>query len=129
MVNQPTILAYLGNSHRMNRLGHSHFRHQKRGTDPLHFVGRLLFALRKTGPLGHFEFDLQLLQHPRRAEVNRVVYDVVAALEGSISAEHGLGQLTREEIRRHKDVLELELMRTLKRVLDPQGLMNPGKML
>jgi FAD/FMN-containing dehydrogenase len=65
----------------------------------------------------------------RRAEVNRVVYGVVAALEGSISAEHGLGQLKREEIRRHKDPLELELMRTLKRALDPQGLMNPGKVL
>ncbi len=65
----------------------------------------------------------------RRAEVNRVVYDVVAALDGSISAEHGLGQLKREEIRRHKDAFEMELMRTLKRALDPQGLMNPGKVL
>jgi FAD/FMN-containing dehydrogenase len=65
----------------------------------------------------------------RRAEVNRVVYDTVAAFDGSISAEHGLGQLRREEIRRHKDALELELMRALKRALDPQGLMNPGKVL
>jgi len=65
----------------------------------------------------------------RRAEVNRVVYDAVAALGGSISAEHGLGQLKREEIRRHKDALELELMHALKRALDPQGLMNPGKVL
>jgi len=65
----------------------------------------------------------------RRAEVNRVVYDAVAALGGSISAEHGLGQLKREEIRRHKDAIELELMRALKRALDPQGVMNPGKVL
>jgi len=65
----------------------------------------------------------------RRAEVNRVVYDMVAALGGSISAEHGLGQLKREEITRHKDPLELELMRALKRALDPRGLMNPGKVL
>ena len=65
----------------------------------------------------------------RRAEVNRVVYDAVAALGGSISAEHGLGQLKREEIRLHKDALELELMRVLKRALDPQGVMNPGKVL
>ena len=63
----------------------------------------------------------------RRGEVNRIVYDEVAALEGSISAEHGLGQLKREEIARHKDPLELELMRAVKRALDPQGLMNPGK--
>ena len=65
----------------------------------------------------------------RRAEVNQVVYGVLDALGGSISAEHGLGQLKREEIRRHKDPLELELMRALKRALDPQGLMNPGKLL
>ena len=62
-----------------------------------------------------------------REEVNRVVYDVVAALGGSISAEHGIGQLKRDEIGRHKQALELELMRTLKRALDPHGLMNPGK--
>jgi FAD/FMN-containing dehydrogenase len=65
----------------------------------------------------------------RREEVNRLVYDTVAALGGSISAEHGLGQLKREEIRRHKDALELELMRALKRTLDPRGLMNPGKVI
>jgi FAD/FMN-containing dehydrogenase len=65
----------------------------------------------------------------RRAEVNSLVYGVVDALGGSISAEHGLGQLKREEIRRHKDPLELELMRALKRSLDPQGLMNPGKVI
>ena len=66
---------------------------------------------------------------PRRAEVNRIVYDVVASLGGSISAEHGIGQLKREEIKRHKQALELDLMRTLKRALDPQGLMNPGKVI
>jgi FAD/FMN-containing dehydrogenase len=65
----------------------------------------------------------------RRAEVNRIVYDQIAALGGSISAEHGLGQLKREEITRHKDPLELELMRAVKRALDPQGLMNPGKVI
>jgi FAD/FMN-containing dehydrogenase len=65
----------------------------------------------------------------RRPEINRIVYDAVASLDGSISAEHGLGQLKRDEIRRHKQPLELELMRTLKRALDPNGLMNPGKVL
>ncbi len=65
----------------------------------------------------------------RRDEVNRVVYDAVAALGGSISAEHGLGLLKREAIRRHKGALELELMRSLKAALDPRGLMNPGKVL
>jgi FAD/FMN-containing dehydrogenase len=65
----------------------------------------------------------------QREAVNRVVYDVVAGLGGSISAEHGLGQLKRVEILRHKDPLEMELMRALKRALDPGGLMNPGKLL
>jgi FAD/FMN-containing dehydrogenase len=64
-----------------------------------------------------------------RAAVNRIVYDIVAQLGGSISAEHGLGQLKREEILAHKAPLEIELMRALKRSLDPQGLMNPGKVL
>ena len=65
----------------------------------------------------------------RRAEVNAIVYAIVDDLGGSISAEHGLGQLKRDEIRHHKSALELELMAQLKRALDPQGLMNPGKVL
>ena len=68
-----------------------------------------------------------IAQH--ESEVNRIVYDVVARLAGSISAEHGLGQLKRETIREYKDPLELELMRSIKQALDPQGLMNPGKVL
>ena len=60
-------------------------------------------------------------------DVNRLVYEVVAKLEGSISAEHGLGQLKREEITHYKSAIEIELMRSIKRTLDPQGLMNPGK--
>ena len=65
----------------------------------------------------------------RREAVNRIVYDAVARLGGSISAEHGLGQLKREAVRSHKAPLELELMRALKTALDPKGLMNPGKVL
>jgi FAD/FMN-containing dehydrogenase len=77
----------------------------------------------------HYNVGDAALLAERRAEVNRIVYDEVAALKGSISAEHGLGQLKREEIARHKDPLELELMRSVKRALDPQGLMNPGKVI
>ncbi|HEX5339197.1 MAG TPA: FAD-binding oxidoreductase [Gallionella sp.] len=61
--------------------------------------------------------------------VNKLVYGVVRELNGSISAEHGLGQLKRDSIRDYKDPLELELMRNIKRALDPQGLMNPGKVI
>jgi FAD/FMN-containing dehydrogenase len=65
----------------------------------------------------------------RSKEVNHIVYDIVAKLAGSISAEHGLGQLKREEITHYKSAIEMELMRAIKRTLDPQGLMNPGKVL
>jgi len=61
--------------------------------------------------------------------VGRIIYDVVHRLGGSISAEHGLGQLKRDEIKRYKSALELELMARVKAALDPQGVMNPGKVL
>ncbi len=60
--------------------------------------------------------------------INRIVHDAVARFRGSISAEHGLGQLKREEILRYKSSLEIELMRSIKRTLDPHGIMNPGKL-
>jgi FAD/FMN-containing dehydrogenase len=62
-------------------------------------------------------------------DVNHVVYEVVNALGGSISAEHGLGVLKVDEIKRYKSPLEMELMRSIKRTLDPDGIMNPGKVL
>ncbi len=65
----------------------------------------------------------------RQEEANRIVHDVVHALGGSISAEHGLGQLKREEIRRYKSPVEMALMASLKAAMDPRGLMNPGKVL
>jgi len=58
---------------------------------------------------------------------HRIVNDHVHALGGSISAEHGLGQMKREEIRHYKSPLEMTLMETIKNALDPHGLMNPGK--
>ena len=47
---------------------------------------------------------------------------------GSISAEHGIGQMKREELGRLGDPVALDLMRTIKRALDPQGILNPGKL-
>ena len=61
--------------------------------------------------------------------MNHVVYEAVDALGGSISAEHGLGVLKVDEIKRYKSALELDMMRAIKRTLDPHGLMNPGKVL
>jgi len=63
------------------------------------------------------------------AAINLIVHDSVARFGGSISAEHGLGQLKREEILRYKSAPEMELMRSVKRALDPLGIMNPGKVL
>ena len=60
-------------------------------------------------------------------EFNRIVHDIVADLDGSISAEHGIGRLKREELAHYKPAVEIELMRTLKRALDPKNIMNPGK--
>jgi FAD/FMN-containing dehydrogenase len=61
--------------------------------------------------------------------LNRVVHDIVARYHGSISAEHGLGQLRNEEVRRYKPAIEFELMQKIKAALDPKGIMNPGKVL
>ena len=76
----------------------------------------------------HFNVGPQSLL-AQRAAVNRIVYDTVAELGGSISAEHGLGQLKRDEVLSHKPEIEIEMMRAIKRALDPRGLMNPGKLL
>jgi FAD/FMN-containing dehydrogenase len=60
---------------------------------------------------------------------NRIVHDLVTGYGGSISAEHGIGQMKRGELVRYKSETELDLMRAIKRALDPAGTMNPGKVL
>ncbi len=61
--------------------------------------------------------------------LSRIVHDIVHALDGSFSAEHGIGQYKREELRIYKSKLELDMMRRIRSALDPKGLMNPGKVL
>lgn len=61
--------------------------------------------------------------------VNQIVHDLVHELGGSISAEHGIGQLKREALWRYKSPVEMGMMRALKQSFDPLGLMNPGKIL
>jgi FAD/FMN-containing dehydrogenase len=62
-----------------------------------------------------------------RARVNRIVHDIVVAIGGAISAEHGIGRLRLAENEHYKSPVELDLMKTIKRALDPTNIMNPGK--
>ncbi len=63
----------------------------------------------------------------RWGEINGLVHAIVADLGGSFAAEHGIGQLKRDELARTKPELEMELMRGVKRLFDPFGILNPGK--
>jgi FAD/FMN-containing dehydrogenase len=65
----------------------------------------------------------------RGGELRRAVHDLVASYRGSFSAEHGIGQDKVAELERYEDPVALDLMRGIKRLLDPQGIMNPGKVL
>lgn len=58
---------------------------------------------------------------------NRIVHDIVARMDGSIAAEHGVGLIKRDELLLYKDPVAVDLMRTLKRALDPKNILNPGK--
>ena len=77
-------------------------------------------------PVGVDAAEFLRTQEPR---VNEIVYDNVQAFGGSISAEHGVGTLKLEELRHRKSPVALTLMRQIKAALDPQGLMNPGRVL
>jgi FAD/FMN-containing dehydrogenase len=60
-------------------------------------------------------------------EMNAIVHGIVRGMGGSISAEHGVGQLKRDEIAATKSPVEMAMMRALKQALDPKGILNPGK--
>jgi FAD/FMN-containing dehydrogenase len=61
--------------------------------------------------------------------INALVYDAVVARGGSISAEHGIGELKRDELVARKSPVALDMMRSIKRALDPAGVLNPGRVL
>jgi FAD/FMN-containing dehydrogenase len=73
--------------------------------------------------------DAAMFLAEREHEINNIVYDAVSACGGSISAEHGIGVLKREELVQYKDATALALMRAVKQAFDPRGLMNPGRVL
>lgn len=82
----------------------------------------------------HFNFsrpegmtDAEFLGH--EAAIHTLVYDRTVSLGGSISAEHGIGRLRRDDLRAYKSPVALGAMRAIKEALDPKGIMNPGKVL
>jgi len=82
----------------------------------------------------HYNVSPSEQAHPdeliaQQGAINQVVHDSVHRFGGSISAEHGLGTLKRDEVRQYKTDVELNLMRSIKQALDPLGLLNPGKVL
>jgi FAD/FMN-containing dehydrogenase len=85
--------------------------------------GNLHFNLSRPTDMADADF---LVEYP---EFNRIVHDIVHGMGGSISAEHGIGKFKRAELRRYKDPVALELMQQIKSAIDPDNLMNPGKVL
>jgi len=85
------------------------------GDGNIHFNLTQPEGMDKQEYLGHWE------------EMNRIVHDIAVAMGGSFSAEHGVGQLKVQEVVHYKDPVEVDLMRKVKRTLDPLNLLNPGK--
>jgi FAD/FMN-containing dehydrogenase len=82
----------------------------------------------------HFNFSSapgadQSIFIAQQSELNRIVHGVVRAYSGTISAEHGLGVLRRDEVHAHRSPIEKKLMASIKTAFDPQGIMNPEKLL
>ena len=74
--------------------------------------------------------DMDRTEFARHKErLSSLVHDLTMSMSGSFSAEHGIGQLKRDELRRYRSPVELDVMRKIKQALDPAGLMNPGKVL
>ena len=65
----------------------------------------------------------------RWGDVNKVVFAVVKKYNGSISAEHGVGVMKRDILADYKDPVAIDLMHKIKHLLDPNGILNPGKVL
>lgn len=92
-------------------------------------------------PFGHFgdgnlHYNVSQPEGANRAQylalwepMSDAIFELVSELGGSISAEHGIGQMKRDALRRHKTPVELDMMRAIKNALDPKGILNPGKLL
>jgi len=85
---------------------------------------------------GNLHFNINCVERERAAaflaqepHIRRAIHDLVRKFDGSISAEHGIGHLKREELQRYASPVALATMRAIKQALDPNGIMNPGKLL
>ena len=100
-----------------------------------HAMGGTLVAYGHAGD-GNLHFNINWLDGATTPDlareepiIKRAIHDLVAAHGGSISAEHGIGRLKVAELQRYTSAVELDMMREIKRALDPKGIMNPGKLL
>ncbi|NLX17288.1 MAG: hydroxyacid dehydrogenase, partial [Ramlibacter sp.] len=75
------------------------------------------------------DVDPALFLREQEPAINTLVFDAVQRFQGSISAEHGIGQLKRDTLPDYKSAVALQLMQAVKQALDPQGIMNPGRVL
>ena len=71
--------------------------------------------------------DAGVFLREQEDRVNTLVFDSVARFSGSISAEHGIGSLKADKLPRYKSAVALDMMRAIKQALDPNNLMNPGR--
>jgi FAD/FMN-containing dehydrogenase len=76
-------------------------------------------------PVGADEAAFLALWQP----MSEAIHELVAKMDGSISAEHGIGRMKRDALQRFKDPVALDMMRAIKSALDPHGILNPGKLL
>ena len=82
----------------------------------------------------HFNISQPLEQDKKEflnkwTDVNKLVFDIVKNLDGSFSAEHGIGKLKREELQNYNPTIEINLMKSIKSSFDPNNILNPGKVL
>ena len=100
-----------------------------------HIPGSRVVAFGHVGD-GNIHFNVsQPIDHDKNeflekwSEINEIVFDIAKNLKGSFSAEHGIGKLKREELKKYNPPLEVNLMHSIKKSFDPNNILNPGKVL